>query len=142
MLRRNADAGAQGMTQYNFDIFVPELWPDKRCAHVKANSPQEAEQKILRFITASMEKNEVWFDPPTESAAMNECLVPLLNAHVIAGNHGYSLDAMRAAWTHGYDEGVATERERCARICEETWVEPGDLQTCNCQDAADKIRKS
>jgi hypothetical protein len=35
----------------------------------------------------------------------------------------------------------AEERERCARICEETFVEPGDMQVCNFQEAADKIRR-
>lgn len=35
---------------------------------------------------------------------------------------------------------ISIEREECAKICEETWVEPGDLQTDNCHEAADKIR--
>jgi hypothetical protein len=46
----------------------------------------------------------------------------------------------RAALDAAVAAAVAAERERCARICEETWVEPGDLQTCNCQAAADAIR--
>lgn len=35
---------------------------------------------------------------------------------------------------------IAAERERCARICEVTFVEPGDMQVCTCKEAADKIR--
>lgn len=47
---------------------------------------------------------------------------------------------VEAAIAAAIDRAVAAERERCAQICEETWVEPGDLQVCTCKEAADKIR--
>lgn len=37
-------------------------------------------------------------------------------------------------------EVLAAEREACAKICEETFVEPGDMQVESCGAAADKIR--
>ncbi len=36
--------------------------------------------------------------------------------------------------------GQSAEREACAEICDETFVEPGDLQVDNCHEAAKKIR--
>lgn len=39
-----------------------------------------------------------------------------------------------------YELGKADEREACALICEDTWVEPGDLQVERCTEAAEKIR--
>lgn len=38
------------------------------------------------------------------------------------------------------EDARAEEREACAKICEETWVEPGDMQVASCQEAAEKIR--
>ena len=43
------------------------------------------------------------------------------------------------AWS-AWVEATRQEREACAKICEETWVDPGDLQVENCHEAAAKIR--
>ena len=45
-----------------------------------------------------------------------------------------------AALSTAITKAVEMEREACAKICDETWVEPGDMQVETCHEAAALIR--
>ena len=67
----------------------------------------------------------------TESAkplglGLGEGLGLLLDAAVVAGEHGYSLASMRAAHARGVAEGIAAERDRCAKVAEGAQHLPND----------------
>ena len=67
-------------------------------------------------------------------------IVEIMRPHLLAADGGYLCDLFPELVAAAGRALLAKEREECARICEETWVEPGDSQTTNCSEAAAKIR--
>lgn len=43
-------------------------------------------------------------------------------------------------WDYAFKAGRESMREEAAKVCDETWVEPGDMQVGNCHEAARLIR--